>query len=420
MLSSSDLFTGSVVFVLLVLSIFWISYFLEINGETEKEGRDELRLKKHPKVAVLIPAIFEGRRLARTIENVKRTSYPNYTIYIVLNKSATADTVKAAKAKGAKVIKAPFDGKARVMNYAIKNYVTEGFLLVLDADTFIDKDLMTRLMYHFNDESVAAVVSSVKVYKPKKAVEHLQYYEYLLSMLARKALSKIGGLLIVHGAGSMFKTDILRKIGYFDDNNYSEDMEIGMRILTSGYKVESSIKAVSYTLAPNTLKKLFRQRVRWFSGFFFNVIKYRKTALDPKKNDIWKIALPFMLVSTFLSFFAVIGIVYTAVVFLLPAYGVLSNTGLSFFMTSFVPSISFLSFNSKVFLEIVGAGVGGFSIIYSLKTIDHRFEAAKDFLGIVAYMTFYSFFLSFIWLYSLSALGKFKSGKLIWSPNTSD
>ncbi|MCL4375965.1 glycosyltransferase family 2 protein [Candidatus Parvarchaeota archaeon] len=420
MLSLSDLFTSSIVFVLLVLSIFWILYFFDIKHEIKKEEEKELKLNEFPSVAVLIPAIYEGKRLRETIENVKQTSYPNYNIYVVLNKSSTKETVKAAAAKGVKVIKAPFDGKARVMNYAIKNYINEKLLLVLDADTFIEKDLMTRLVYHFKNKKVAAVVSSVKVYKPKKVVEYLQYYEYLLSILARKALSKIGGLVIIHGAGSMFNTEILKKIGYFDDNNYSEDMEIGMRILTNGYRVESSIKAISYTVVPNTLRKLFRQRERWFSGFFFNVLKYRKTALDSKRNDVWKIALPFMLVSIFLSFFVIIGITYTVVVFLLPAYGILSNTSLSFFTSYFLPQLSFLTLNSRIFLELVGAGIGIFSIIYSLLTIDHKFKAVKDFFGILGYMTFYSFFLSFVWLYSLSALGKFRTGKLIWLPNISD
>ena len=420
MLSLSDLFTSSIVFVLLVLSLFWIFYFFDINHEIKKEGENELKLKEFPSVAVLIPTIYEGKRLRDTIENVKQTIYPNYKIYVVLNKSSTKETIKAAYTKGVKVIKAPFDGKARVMNYAIKNYINEKLLLVLDADTFIEKDLVTRLVYHFKNKKVAAVVSSVKVYKPKKVVEYLQYYEYLLSILARKALSKIGGLVIIHGAGSMFNTEILKKIGYFDDSNYTEDMEIGMRILTSGYKVESSVKALSYTVTPNTFRKLFKQRVRWFSGFFFNILKYRKTALDSKKNEIWKIALPFMLTSIFLSFFVIIGIAYTVIVFLLPVYSIISNTSITFFISYFTPHLSILSLNARIFLEITGAAIGIFSIIYSLTTIDHKFKVVKDFFGILGYMTFYSFFLSFIWLYSLSVLGKFKAGKLIWLPNISD
>ena len=207
----------------------------------------------------------------------------------------------------------------------------------------------------------------------------------------------------------MFNIEVLKKIGYFDENNYTEDMEIGMRILTDGYKVESSVRAVSYTVVPNTIRKLFRQRVRWFSGFFFNILKYRKTALDSKKNDIWKIALPFMLVSIFLSFFVIIGIAYTVVVFLLPAYGILLNTSFSFLINYLIPGISFLSLGARTFLELVGAAIGTFSILYSLMTIDHKFKAVKDFFGILGYMTFYSFFLSFIWLYSIFALGKFKA-----------
>ncbi len=420
MLSASDLFTGSIVFVLLVISIFWIQFFFDINKNMKTEERKELILKSNPSVAVLIPAIFEGKRLKETVENVKQSIYRNYKIYIVLNKSSTPETIKAAKASKVKVIKAPFDGKARVMNYAIKNYINEDFTLVLDADTFINKDLITRLLYHFKSKKVAAVVSAVKVYKPKKVVEYLQYYEYLLSILARKALSRIGGLVIIHGAGSMFDTKILKKVGCFDEDNYSEDMEIGMRMLTNGYKVESSVRAISHTVAPNTFRKLFRQRVRWFSGFYFNIIKYRKTALDSKRNDIWKIALPFMLISTFLSFFVIIGIAYSLFIFLQPVYGILKNTSLSFLVGYFLPGISFLSLDSRIFLEIAGAAIGIFSVVYSLRVIDHKFEILKDFFGILAYMTFYSLFLSFIWLYSLSTLKKFKAGKLIWSPNISD
>ncbi len=419
MLSVNDIFTGGVVFAILVISIFWIFYFIDINNEMENENKRELQVDERPSVAVLVPAIFEGKRLKETIKNVKEVDYSNYTIYIALNKSSTKETINAAKMKGVRVIRAPFDGKSRVMNYAIYNFIKEDYVLVLDADTFIEKDLLKRLLYHFKKRKVAAVVSAVKVYKPKAVVEFLQYYEYLLSILARKALSKIGGLVIVHGAGSMFDTKVIKKLGGFDENNYSEDMEIGMRLLTNGYKIESSIKAVSYTLAPNTLKKLFRQRVRWFSGFFYNTIKYRKTALNSKKNDIWKVALPFMFASIFLSFFVVIGIVYTLAVFLLPASKILLNTNLSFFLSYLFPSVSFLTLNSRIFLEMLGASVGIFSIVYSLRTIDHRFEIVKDFFGIIAYMTFYSFFLSFIWLYSLSALEKFRNGKLIWSPNIS-
>jgi biofilm PGA synthesis N-glycosyltransferase PgaC len=420
MISSTDVFTGSIVFVLLVLSFFWIFYFIDINNSVGKESRRELVAKKSPDIAILIPAIFEGKRLKETIENVKDIDYPNYNIYVVLNKSSTRETVKAAHQKGVKVINAPFDGKAKVMNYALNNFINERYFLVLDADTFIEKDLVRRLTYHFNKRKVAAVVSAVKVYKPKHVVEYLQYYEYLLSILARKALSKIGGLVIIHGAGSMFDTKVIKKLGGFDENNYSEDMEIGMRLLTNGYRVESSIKAVSHTVVPNTFRKLFRQRTRWFSGFYYNTIKYRRTALDGNKNDIWKLALPFMFVSIFLSFFVVIGISYTVITFLLPAWGVLLNTNASFFFSYFLPGISLLTLDSRIFLEIVGAAVGIFSMGYSLKVIDYRFEAVKDFFGILVYMTFYSFFLSFVWIYSLFELEKFKNGKLIWSRNISD
>jgi len=371
----------------------------------------------YPKVAILIPTIFEGRTLLTTVKKVKETNYPNYKIYIVLNKSSTKATIESAKKSGEFVIKAPVDGKAAVMNYALKNFIKEKFVLVLDADTFIDRDLIKRLVYHFKDKKVAAVVSSVKVYKPKTIVQFLQYYEYLFSILSRKALSKINGLVVVHGAGSMFRTETLRKVGYFDENNYTEDMEIGMRLLMSGYKVENSIKAISYTIAPSSLYKLFRQRIRWFSGYLFNIIKYIKYARKSKSDALWRITIPFTLISIALSFLIVIGLIYTIVTIAIPYYGIIVNTSPLFFMNSVFTPVSFLNINSQLILELVGLSIGLFSLLYSLKVIDHRFTLFKDFIGIILYIAVYSIFLSFVWLYSAFMIPKFKAGKITWTPN---
>lgn len=413
----SFIFTASVIFILLVLSIFWLMYFFDINGSIDKESRNEIENKWHPKVAILIPTIFEGRRLLDTIKNVREVDYSNYKIYIVLNKSSTKETIESAEESGEFIIRAPMDGKAAVMNYALKNFIKEEFVLILDADTFIAPDLIKRLIYHFRDKDVAAVVSSVKVYKPKNIVEFFQYYEYLFSILSRKALSRINGLVIVHGAGSMFRTDILRKVGYFDEKNLTEDMEIGMRLLVSGYKVESSIKAVSYTVVPNSLSKLFRQRIRWFSGYLSNIIRYIKYAKKSKNSTIWRITIPFTLISIALSFLIVIGLVYTIVTIAIPDYGILVNTSPSFFLSTMIAPISFLTLNSQIILEIIGLAIGLFSLFYSLRTIDHHFAVFKDFIGVILYIFIYSTFLSFVWLYSAFMIPKFNAGKLVWIPN---
>ncbi|MEM0111937.1 MAG: glycosyltransferase family 2 protein, partial [Candidatus Parvarchaeota archaeon] len=218
----SDLYTFGIAFIVLLLAVFWLLVFVDINRKKmEEEGKKAERRNELKTVAVLIPTLAEGEELRKTVSSVLDSDYPKsmFKVYIVLNKASpqyTREIAYSMRSRRVKVIEAPMNGKAAVMNYALKGFIEEELLLVLDADTLVAKDLMRRLVWPFKDRKVASVVSSVKVYKPRRIIEYLQKYEYLLSIMARKAMSVLGGLMVVHGAGSMFRVSALRKVGYFD------------------------------------------------------------------------------------------------------------------------------------------------------------------------------------------------------------
>ena len=421
MIQADKLYTYVVIFLASVLAIYWIILYFDINKARKREDRAELVMKgKYPSIAVLIPTIFEGEELKKTVERAQRADYPKnrYYIYVVLNASSDKKTREAAKSlKNVKLIWAPFDGKSRVMNYALKKYIKQDLVLILDADTVIERDLPKRLASHFADKTVGAAISSVKVYRPKTAVEKLQKYEYMLSILGRKALSYLGGLMIAHGAGSMFRVSALKKVGYFDEHNYTEDMEIGLKLLTNGYKVDNSIQSVSYTIVPSNLRQLIKQRVRWFSGFYINLIKYRKVLFSKKYGSLGILVVPFMLISIFLSFLVLGGIAYELFILVTPFYYSLVNTSLGFTLQSFIGGISIFSITTRDLLALLVTAIGIFSLFYSIASVDSSQNVFRNTLGILIYITFYSVFLSFVWLYSLILVAVTRKGAG-WSLNT--
>ncbi len=401
-------------FVVLLSSFFWLFMYLYV-GEEKIETR---KISRYHSVAVLIPTINEGKFIKKTVMSALALDYPRsrYTIYIALNKSSTKDTVDTAhslKSSRVKVIDCPVNGKSKVMNYVLKKFIKERVLLVLDADTLVDRRLLLRTVPFFDDDMVGAVVSSVKVLKPKTLAERLQHYEYLLSIISRKVLSSMAGLIVAHGAGSTFRVSIIKKLGYFDDSgNPTEDLEIGLRILSNGYRVETDPKAISYTVVPKSFGALFEQRKRWFSGFFVNMIKYRKSLFSKENARLGFFILPLVILSTVLGIVAMVAIGVPLYDFLSGELNLILNTSLSFAVSAQVGALPFY-INPIFMLAVATSLLGIIAIYYALNYSGIRLNKYKDTVGVIGYIFFYSFFLSFVWLYTAISMAITRRG-YVW------
>ena len=63
------------------------------------------------------------------------------------------------------------------------------------------------------------------------------------------------------------------------------------------YKIEHCPDAYVYTVAPNSVGKLYRQRLRWIYGFLRNVIDYRELLFKKKYGNIAFFTLPSGIIS---------------------------------------------------------------------------------------------------------------------------
>ena len=283
-------------FFTLVISIFWIQVLFTKNEKSKETG-------KFPKVSILIPAYNEEKNISKTIESVLKLNYPKNKIeIIVIDDSSTDKTAQIAeKFKNVKVIynKHNGPGKASALNAGLK-HVSGDFFAVVDADSEIEEDSLKNIMGYFDDKKTGAVISSIKIKNPKNVYQHIQRLEYILSTFMRKLMSKIDTLHITPGVLSVYKSALIKKLGGFDENNITEDLEIALRLRINNYSVKISPDSITYTKVPSNFKELWNQRIRWFRGFIYNHLKYKKMFMNRKYGLTGIFQMPLNVITFFM------------------------------------------------------------------------------------------------------------------------
>ena len=160
-------------FFSLWLILIWLQIiYLE---EPEKAKRKDV-----PSVTIAIAAYNEEKTIAKTVDSIVKSDYPHDKVEIIIvndgSRDKTANVVRnlIKKHKGFRIllINKENGGKASAINVALKNARGE-FFGVVDADSRIEPNCLRVLTPHFDDERTGAVVSRIKVDRPKGIRESL-------------------------------------------------------------------------------------------------------------------------------------------------------------------------------------------------------------------------------------------------------
>ncbi len=277
-------------------------------------------------VSVLIPAWNEETGIRATIESVIKTKYPHLQI-IVINDGSTDKTdeivkkfigtyeKKSAQHKASLCyINIPNGGKARALNTALK--VAHGEIIVtIDSDSVMDKNAIKNLVKHYGDPNVASVSGNVVIGNRTKPIGLIQQLEYIYGFYFKRADSILNAVYIVGGAAASYRKNIITKIGGFDENSLTEDIDLSTRIQDHGYYVRYAADAIVYTEGPSDFTGLFQQRLRWKYGRLLTFFKYRHLFFSTHKKHNYYLTfliLPIALFAEVLLFFEalLLGIFY--------------------------------------------------------------------------------------------------------------
>jgi cellulose synthase/poly-beta-1,6-N-acetylglucosamine synthase-like glycosyltransferase len=354
-------------YALSFLALFSGFYLLFIILENHKKYASP-KTKSLPSVSIIIPAYNGSKYIKDCINSVLALDYPKEKLEVIVIDDGSLDrTFKTAKSfKGISVYRKKHEGKSAAVNLGIKKARGE-FIGILDVDSSVSKDSLLKMLGYFEDLKVGAVHSGIRAKNNKNLIERFQEVEYLLSLFLKKNLSIVDALYVTPGVFSVYRADVFKKIGGFDTEELSEDLEIALRMISKNYTIKCASDAITYTMVPSTFRELEKQRVRWNSGLIKNMQRY-SFLVSRKYGELGYMVLPFMIIgnialTVFFSFVLLNFILQS----INTAY-LLSMTGIEvFFRNLLILSFPYGLVQSPIFFYLAITVALGLFFLYSSK-----------------------------------------------------
>lgn len=278
----------SQVFLGMILLEEWENIFTE-NAEEDPES--------WPEVVIAVPCWNESKTVGKTLESLLALDYPKDKLKIwAVDDGSTDNTWEILQEyQGHPQIEVRTKengGKHTVLNYVIANSKSEIFGC-LDADSYVRPETLKNMVKAFlRDPEAMAVTPLMVVRDPENILQYMQTVEYNMGLIIKRILSSVGGIHVTPGPFSLFRKVVFEKIGVYKKAHHTEDMEFAFRMQKNHLKIISATDAYVTTTTPNTIKKLYKQRLRWNQGFLQNSLDYKDMILRPSYGAAAMFTIP--------------------------------------------------------------------------------------------------------------------------------
>ncbi len=254
---------------------------------------DEARwLKKAPKVSVLIPAYNEEVGLLSTVKTILASEYRNVEIVVINDGSTDGSDAMMRQFLAHQTIWDGIEvkyfykengGKGKALNYGLEQSTGE-IIMSIDADCVLTPTTIGNFVKRFNNPEVMAAVGNVSIGNTDTLLGTIQYLEFLFSFYFKKAESLFNTIYIIGGAAGAFRREVFERVGNYNHENITEDIELSVRIQAAGMKIVYASDAFVYTEGAVSLKGLIKQRLRWKRGRFQTFFEHRSLFFSIKKK----------------------------------------------------------------------------------------------------------------------------------------
>ncbi|OEH92502.1 glycosyltransferase [Bacillus solimangrovi] len=288
----------------------------------KNEKRKRSKISKQYSFSVIVPAFNEKKVIQHCISGFCTQNYANAEL-ILVNDGSTDDTMILLRDElDLKIIERKLDsrlkyqqirtiyqskinssiyvvdklngGKADALNAGIA-LSTQEIIITLDADCYLDQNSINEMNHKFQEENVLACGGTVLIaqafeghiqnlrptFKIKGVIKY-QFLQYLTAFyLHKRAQETLEAITVISGAFGAFRRETLFNIQGFR-RTIGEDMDITLKLHkwikenNEKWRIAFVPTASCYTECPDTLKDMFKQRVRWQKAFIECLIHYRK------------------------------------------------------------------------------------------------------------------------------------------------
>lgn len=315
MLNSFDIIYTSLLFIAIYIQVFFLIIFFENKVEIKEKDEDNITDEDYPSVTFLIPCWNEQDSVLHTIESVLGLDYPKDKFHIIaIDDGSTDSTWKNLQQfennDQVTLLTKENGGKHSALNHAL-NFLKTELVVSFDADTKINRDaLKNAARYFMKDKTLMALGGTVLIDKPKTIAQKAQEIEYEVFSFTKKMLGKADAVFVVPGAFSVFRKEVFQIVGGYNNAHNLEDIELTIRMQKAGLKVRHAHDAIVWTKGPDTIKKLYKQRLRWSYGFIMNMLDYKAMLFNRKYKNFGIFTLPMTIFTYIILLFVFIYSVY--------------------------------------------------------------------------------------------------------------
>lgn len=245
-------------------------------------------------VSIVIAAHNEEAVIVRTLDSVRRSTYPFYEVLVAddastdLTGQLVLDYHMQHPDMDLRIVRMSENvGKGGALNSALRQYARGQFVMTLDADSIIEPDAVANALSYFDDPYVAGVAANVQILEEPTALGILQRFEHMIGYRSKKLYSMLNCEFVVGGVASTYRMSVLRKVDFYDTDTLTEDIGLSAKITNLGnrrFRMIYGADVVAKTEGVLTFRALAKQRYRWKYGSIQNLIKYRSLVFNPSRR----------------------------------------------------------------------------------------------------------------------------------------
>ena len=205
--------------------------------------------------------------------------------------------------------------KADAVNAGI-NAASGVLVLVIDADTVLEADALTRAVLPFLEDPATVAVGGnvgiangcriehgrvIDVALPRSWLARFQIVEYMRAfLLFRLACASQNTVVLISGAFGVFRRDAVIAVGGYDRTAIGEDIDLTMRLQRhfrargEPFRIGFDPNPLCWTQAPEDWLSLRSQRYRWRRGLLETLWRYRRMIGNPRFGAAGLFALPYI------------------------------------------------------------------------------------------------------------------------------
>ena len=113
--------------------------------------------------------------------------------------------------------------------------------------------------------------------------------------LIKRAQRIYGRVFTVSGVVAAFRKAALERVGFWDLNKITDDIDISWRLQMDHWAIRYESNALCWILMPETLKGLWRQRLRWAQGGVEVIVEHARGLTRWRRRHMWPVFIEFCL-----------------------------------------------------------------------------------------------------------------------------